>query len=234
MAPERNALLVEPNQLFRAGLKQLLEARGVKVVGDGSSFAEAISQSDTGQLNVAICSFYNVRYQTEDCRNFKKIYPLTKLIILSHDSESDGATESAALGADAYLPNHMHAEELQLCVGLVLKGIQLFPAACAINQGNHCKSALDDAQDYDVSETVAHSRSAEVIFTSLSMREQQILTHLVSGWSNKLIARELDIAEATVKVHVKRLMRRARAINRTQIVIWALGHRLIVPAQVGE
>ena len=57
---------------------------------------------------------------------------------------------------------------------------------------------------------------------ALSDRETQILQCLMQGLSNKLIARKLDIAETTVKVHVKGLLRKLRAANRTQAAIWAV------------
>ena len=56
----------------------------------------------------------------------------------------------------------------------------------------------------------------------LSERETQILQYLIEGYANKLIARRLDIAEATVKVHIKGLLRKINVSNRTQAAIWAL------------
>ena len=56
----------------------------------------------------------------------------------------------------------------------------------------------------------------------LSPREKEILSHLFAGRSNKLIARELSIAEATVKVHLKSVLRKIGVENRTQAAIWAL------------
>jgi DNA-binding NarL/FixJ family response regulator len=53
-------------------------------------------------------------------------------------------------------------------------------------------------------------------------REEQILRDLVKGLPNKIIARKLDIAETTVKVHLKSILRKIRAANRTQAAIWAL------------
>jgi len=59
----------------------------------------------------------------------------------------------------------------------------------------------------------------------LSDREEQILRCLVAGLPNKLIARELGIAETTVKVHVKSVLRKVRAANRTQAAMWAVARR---------
>src|SRR3712207_3143301 len=58
----------------------------------------------------------------------------------------------------------------------------------------------------------------------LSSREVEILEHLMKGESNKVIAKMLDIAEATIKVHVKSLLRKVRARNRTQAAMWAAAH----------
>jgi two-component system, NarL family, nitrate/nitrite response regulator NarL len=58
----------------------------------------------------------------------------------------------------------------------------------------------------------------------LSDREQLILVHLTQGASNKHIARELNIAEATVKAHIKSLLRKIRVSNRTQAAMWAISH----------
>ena len=60
--------------------------------------------------------------------------------------------------------------------------------------------------------------------TSLSERERQIIDGLIKGHSNKIIARAFGIAEATVKVHMKAILRKVPCSNRTQVAIWALGH----------
>jgi two-component system nitrate/nitrite response regulator NarL len=57
--------------------------------------------------------------------------------------------------------------------------------------------------------------------TKFSDRETQILRLLTKGASNKLIARDLGLAEATVKVHIKAILRKAKAANRTQAAMWA-------------
>jgi two-component system nitrate/nitrite response regulator NarL len=58
----------------------------------------------------------------------------------------------------------------------------------------------------------------------LSERETQILDGLVKGHANKVIARTYDITEATVKVHMKSILRKIQVANRTQAAIWALEH----------
>ena len=75
------------------------------------------------------------------------------------------------------------------------------------------EEARNDAFDGSFSIRVRHG---------LSEREEQILRDLVKGHPNKIIARKLDIAEATVKVHMKSVLRKIRVANRTQAAIWAL------------
>jgi two-component system nitrate/nitrite response regulator NarL len=58
----------------------------------------------------------------------------------------------------------------------------------------------------------------------LSEREAQILNGLVQGHANKVIARSCDITEATVKVHMKSILRKIQVANRTQAAVWALEH----------
>ena len=60
----------------------------------------------------------------------------------------------------------------------------------------------------------------------LSSREREILLSLAEGKSNKLIARMYNLSEATVKVHIKSILRKTRTQNRTQAAIWAVNHRL--------
>jgi len=68
----------------------------------------------------------------------------------------------------------------------------------------------------------------------LSQREGQVLRCLVDGASNKAIARELEITETTVKAHVKGLLRKMRASNRTQAAIWALENNVRVLEASGQ
>ena len=62
------------------------------------------------------------------------------------------------------------------------------------------------------------------VIPSLSERERQIIDGLIKGQSNKTIARACGITEATVKVHMKAILRKVPCSNRTQVAIWALGH----------
>ena len=90
---------------------------------------------------------------------------------------------------------------------LIALGERVFPHDLALGRKSAALSLEDRAND-----------------ARLSPREKEILSHLVAGRSNKLIARHLSIAEATVKVHLKSVQRKIRVENRTQAAIWALAN----------
>jgi DNA-binding NarL/FixJ family response regulator len=64
----------------------------------------------------------------------------------------------------------------------------------------------------------------------LSERESRIIKMLAKGHPNKLIASEIDVTEATIKVHIKSIMRKLRVQNRTQAALWAVDHGYNAPA----
>ena len=68
----------------------------------------------------------------------------------------------------------------------------------------------------------------------LSQREGQVLCWLMDGASNKVIARELQLTETTVKAHIKGVLRKVRASNRTQAAIWALENDVHVVGASGQ
>jgi two-component system, NarL family, nitrate/nitrite response regulator NarL len=101
----------------------------------------------------------------------------------------------------------LSADALVRCLLLISSGERVFPHDLALGRKSAARSFEDRSND-----------------ARLSPREKEILSHLVAGHSNKLIARHLGITEATVKVHLKSVQRKIRVGNRTQAAIWALAN----------
>lgn len=105
-----------------------------------------------------------------------------------------------------------------------MMGETIFPSAFL--------SYMLDANGHQTVEAAAHDQHDEQILlatddaavTLLSPREKLILRCIIEGDSNKSIARKIDIAEATVKVHVKAILRKTRVQNRTQAAIWGMNN----------
>ena len=114
-------------------------------------------------------------------------------------------------GADGYLIKTISSDVLTASLDLVMLGEVVFPSA-ALNLGGEADQPAEPVVNQDVN---------EVSPRGLSVRETVILRCLMQGDSNKLIARRFDITEATVKVHVKAILRKIHAKNRTQAAIWA-------------
>jgi two-component system nitrate/nitrite response regulator NarL len=111
-------------------------------------------------------------------------------------------------------------------IELVMTGEVVFPrafqtSALDVKSERGCNT---EAADEDAGEI---SASEDTCAAPLSPRELAILHCLISGHSNKSIARKLDIAEATVKVHVKAILRKIGVQNRTQAAIWGMNHPLL-------
>jgi two-component system nitrate/nitrite response regulator NarL len=133
-----------------------------------------------------------------------------RIVVLTNNATRTVLGRAIGWGVDAYLLKDMSPVALTRSLQLVMLGQQVFPTRLAV-------SLLGTGAPEPVEEPAASARG-------LSPRENQILRFLVNGASNKLIARELNISEATVKVHLKGLLRKVQASNRTQAAIWGLNH----------
>ena len=184
-------------------------------------------------------------------RKMRPRMPKSKWLVLSPRNDPHLLREALDAGADGLLLDDSPAEVLQLLTRLVLLGHAFVPASLARIFGGQSTPGVPESADPSpngrpseggealstrpVQETPTRLRSGLVPEhiatygegdgrrqTELSDRENEILGCLVSGHSNKTIARKLDIAEATVKVHVKGLLRKMQVSNRTQAAVRAL------------
>jgi two-component system nitrate/nitrite response regulator NarL len=123
----------------------------------------------------------------------------------------------------------MNCDAFIKSIELVMMGGAVFPPAFLTSalDAEKREVEVDDApapNDDDRAVAIADDRLAQ----QLSPREVSIVHCLIEGDSNKCIARKIKIAEATVKVHIKAILRKIRVQNRTQAAIWGLNHRSAV------
>jgi two-component system, NarL family, nitrate/nitrite response regulator NarL len=182
------------------------------------------------------------------CRQF----PGAKVVLLTDRMTPAWLERAAKVDAAGFLLHDISPEALKHSLNLVLTGEQIVPTATPrdlrpVHQRSHVQ-ADDSAGDMLAAlagrelpaegrdDTISRRTPSLVPYlsdlegedapsaacASLSAREKQILDCLAGGLSNKLIARKLDMAEATVKVHVRTLLRKLKAKNRTQAAILSL------------
>jgi two-component system nitrate/nitrite response regulator NarL len=210
---EIKTALVSRGRLFREGLSSGLGGTRFVV----SHRAERVNElgDATGSANAPAIVLLEELESTEDTIAAIEVlgtrHPDVPVVILSGVWEPSCLASYLRQGAKAYLMKDISLEALLQSLELVMLGELVLPSQLASHLVNHgmngCMINANLAQDHGLSE-----------------REQQILRCLLNGESNKAIARRLNIADATVKVHMKTLLRKVNVENRTQAAIWALNH----------
>jgi two-component system nitrate/nitrite response regulator NarL len=142
----------------------------------------------------------------------------SKIVVLANEIVCRGLDHDQITPLSGILTYDLSAEDFVRSLRLICSGERLFPRELTLRStaGTPSHAALPPRSGVD----------------RLSPREREILSHLTEGHSNKGIARTLGITEATVKVHLKSLLRKIRVDNRTQAAIWALSN-LPEPSPVG-
>ncbi len=208
-------LLIDANKLFREGLKRLLDGSSFAISAEADSLAEGLSRMDEGlRPKIALVEFDAGSDDIQALKQVRERYPEVKIVVLAATTRNiHHLARCFEAGADAYLLKNISPDALQQSLKLVLLGEKVFPTRLA---------ALLVSGQVDTHRPMASSADLR----GLSEREVQILRCLLNGHPNKVIAKKLNITEATVKVHLKGVLKKINAANRTQAAIWALNNGL--------
>ena len=139
-------------------------------------------------------------------------HPDLRIVILSAQDDYSSMCEAIKIGAHGFVPKTSSGKVMQNAIRLVLDGGTYLPPALL--------SQNEDGNDQAVS-MVGHNPEPDPSHFHITSRQADVLEHLRRGCSNKEIARNLDISEGTVKLHVTALLRALNVNNRTQAVIEA-------------
>jgi two-component system nitrate/nitrite response regulator NarL len=198
-----HTFLIEPNRLFRQGLKHLLADTRFAVEQEFGTIEQAID----GASGCGLVIIGDAGKAAGDLYLLRNAYPDARVVVLASALSVESLREAMNTGADGVLMKDVSPEALIQSLELVLLGEKVFPTNLA--------SML-----LDLSSTPSPLNSIR----GVSPRENEILQALVTGASNKVIAYKLGITEATVKVHLKTLLRKINVNNRTQAAIWAMNN----------
>ena len=130
-------------------------------------------------------------------------------------------------GANGYFVDIMTCDVFIKSMELVMMGETIFPPAFLSFVLDPEGALLGEAAPRDENNQAMPIRTKNPFAPQLSTREKLILRCLIEGDSNKCIARKINIAEATVKVHVKAILRKIRVHNRTQAAIWGMNNETL-------
>ncbi|WP_426424260.1 LuxR C-terminal-related transcriptional regulator [Bradyrhizobium genosp. A] len=228
-------VLIGKNVLIREGIARILHSANFRVAVSASSPEELPSSLQEEQLIFLIVhTGDDFDLAIEHIGHVKDRYPDARIAIVSDNYRPVELASAFRAGANGYFVNVISCDAFIKSVELVTMGETVFPPA-------FLSFALDGHREREREITQpggnAHAilvASENAISPQLSPREKAILSCLVEGDSNKCIARKIDIAEATVKVHVKAILRKVRVQNRTQAAIWGMNNGSLVQAASGR
>ena len=213
--------LMLKSQLLRDAVRLLLTESGFVIAGEASEAEGALTGShfangtefDFAIIDAALC-----RDKADLLSHIRESLRSARLIILTYEAEADSISSNDIILADGILTFGITSQALVQSLRLIQMGERVIPRDLMRSLiGRGTNGSAISAADGSV-------RARENGDQPPSPREKEILRYLLSGHSNKMIARGLGITEATVKVHLKGLLRKIRAANRTQAAIWAMNN----------
>jgi two-component system, NarL family, nitrate/nitrite response regulator NarL len=204
-----NVVLVGTNNLFRQGLRRLLDPSQFLVAGEARDLVALDALLEAGPAPDLVVADLNGCHDDdlESLRALRSAHEEVRIVVLANELCLSDMARLLKAGADGYLVNELSAEAFSLSLLLVMKGEKALPSTLAGILANDSSDAGNGA----LIQAQKH----------LTEREKQILKCLLQAYSNKHIARALNISEGTVKVHLKSLMKKIAAANRTQAALWA-------------
>ena len=212
-------VIVGTSTLLREGLTAILVPLGFRVVASKTSMSEIgpeeFPPSDPCLLIIE-CSD-SARSLIPQITAVKQQTPLVRIALLGHHWHPPEIAAAFSAGANAYFVEAMASNEFVRAIELIMLGNQ---AVLPIELRPSPIEREGQSEVYFLKPLEADQ--CKLVGVHLSPREISILRCLVRGVSNKLIAREIKISEATVKVHVKAILRKIGCANRTQAAVWAM------------
>jgi two-component system nitrate/nitrite response regulator NarL len=214
-------LVIDDHTLFRRGLIALLSQDGrFRLAGQAGDMGESLRCCTDAPDVILLDNHLPGVRGIDGIPALKEAYPVARILMLTVSENEEDLASAMMAGADGYLLKTVETEQLCDSIENVLAG------ECVISPDMMTKfvtafrskaPALREVANAMVPQPVAE----DATLYSLSAREREILALLARGDSNKLIARELDIAETTVKVHVQHILRKLNLTSRVQVALYA-------------
>ena len=204
-------LLVDDHDLFRTGLRDILEGAGLDIVGEAATGSEAIAHVEELAPDVVVMDLnMPAMGGVEATRHIAEISPLTHVVMLTISDEDSDVTDAILAGACGYLLKDASIQEL-------VAGIRAAAHGEALISPHIAGKVLQR-----VRATSADSGIEALIRTELSDREIEVLKLIANGQDNAVIAAELHISPKTVKNHISNILMKLQIDNRIQAAVYAV------------
>ncbi|MBR1279934.1 response regulator transcription factor [Bradyrhizobium sp. AUGA SZCCT0283] len=222
--------IVGKSVLIREGIARILSAGNFRTLASVSC-ADDLSPNKLQShpsLVLIVHAGDDFEAAVEQIELLRERHPKARIAIVADHYRLDEMVSAFRAGASGYFIDVMTCDVFIKSIELVMMGETIFPPA-------FMSSILHSESDHFAKAAPRNDNNRAIAITAdrsitqqLSPREKSIMQCLISGDSNKCIARKIDIAEATVKVHVKAILRKIRVQNRTQAAIWGMNHGSLV------
>lgn len=205
-------MLVDDHPLLRKGLQQLIGlADNLEVIAEAGSGEEAIALGVELDPDLILLDLNMQGMNGQETLSRLREEGVTSRIVMLTVSDADeDVLDAISRGADGYLLKDMEPELLLEQIQRALQG----------------KMVMSEAVTQVLASAIRKPQPPPAnTIDSLTAREREILELIAQGLSNKLIARELDISDGTVKVHVKHLLKKLGLRSRVEAAVWMVNHK---------
>jgi|GEM_PF-35709 len=197
-----NIALIDDHTLFRSGIKALLSRQTeFSIVGEASDGFSGVKLVEQTRPDVVLLDLNMPQMNGRDAlAQILSSRPEQKVIMLTVSEDSEDLTECIRLGASGFLLKNINANYLIESIKKVVNG----------------DNAYSPEMTARLVQSLIRPAQAESALSQLTPRELETLGHLAAGYSNKTIAKNLNLAESTIKVHVQNILRKLKLDSRVQ------------------
>jgi DNA-binding NarL/FixJ family response regulator len=204
-------VIVDDHDLFRSGLRNLLEDEGVQVVAEAAGGGEAVRMVRELAPDVVVMDLnMPTMGGVEATRHITSIAPLTRVVMLTISDEDADVMDAILAGACGYLLKDSSIQDLIAGIRAASRGESLISPHIAAKVLQRVRASSTQPQ------------IAETIRAELSDREIEVLKLIANGKDNAVIAGELHISPKTVKNHISNILMKLQIDNRIQAAVYAV------------
>src|SRR3984893_16724720 len=222
-------ILVGKSILLREGLARILHSANFRILASESCVDDLPpSKLQPHQLLfLVVHTGDDFDAAVEQIELLRDQHPGGRIAIVADHYRLGELVSAFRAGANGYFVDIMTCDAFIKSLELVMMGETIFPPAFLSFVLDPEGTLLGETAPRDENNQAMPIRTKNPFAPQLSTREKLILRCLIEGDSNKCIARKINIAEATVKVHVKAILRKIRVHNRTQAAIWGMNNETL-------
>jgi len=208
MTDKHTILIVDDHPLMRKGLRQLIDMdEELECIGEAASGDEAVRLAVANEPDVILLDLNMPGMSGIDTlKALRTAEIFARVIVFTVSDNQDDVITSLKAGADGYLLKDTDPDEVMAAIHQVVAG----------------QLTISEKLSQVLATAISKRRESGPNIDSLTDREKQILKAIAAGYSNKIIGRKLDIAEGTVKVHVKKVLKKLGFRSRVEAAIWAV------------